>query len=282
MPLEHRATYLRAILLSLTSAALLAPLGVWSDRLRVGPGSVPIYDPQGRAYWLVGLGLALLSGLLFQVLDRETNFALETAAARRVRYEPASELPTAWIFPAVSTFAVVMLLGVYHGATMTAGAALGTFLVLAAGAIARHFLYDADELSRERARGVYTVLIHAVAFVALSMVYINKIRSLFSATTVLIVTVLLLLQLTDGEDALFSRRFVYALVGGVMLGQATWVLNYWKATGWTGGAALLIFFYLAAGLIAAELRHGVRSRDIAEYGGIGGVAFAIVVYAVLR
>lgn len=270
------------MLLSLTAAAALGPLGVWSQRVNVGPGSVPIYDPQGRSYWLAGLIVAMLIAVLFQVLDRETSYALSTAAARRVRYEPASELPTAWIVPGVTTFAAVMLLGVYQGVTAIAAVALGTFLTLMAAAIARHFLFDVDEVTRQRARAAHTLLIHAVAFVALSMIYINKVRSLFSATAVLAIGMLLLLQLTDGEDALFARRLVYALVGGVMLGQVTWVLNYWKATGWTGGAVLLIFFYLAAGLIAAQLRRGVVRRDLVEYGGVAAVAFAIVVYSILR
>lgn len=282
MALEHRATYVRAVLLSLTTAALLVPLGWWARHIELGPGSVPIYDPQGRSYWLAGLVIALISGVVFQVFDRETSYALSTAAARRVRYEPAPELPTAWILPAIATFATVMLLAVYHDLAAISGISLGVFLMLLAGAVTRHYLFSADDTARQRARGVYTILIHAVAFVALSMIYINKVRSLFSATAVLAIAVLLLLQVTDGEDALFARRLVYALVGGVMLGQATWALNYWKATGWTGGAALLVFFYFAAGLITTQLRRGVAARDVVEYGGIGGVAFAIVVYSILR
>lgn len=280
--MEHRPTYVRAILLSLTIAAMLALLGVWAQRVDVGPGSVPIYDPEGRSYWLAGLAAAVLAAVLFQVFDRETSYALSTAAARQVRYEPASELPTAWLLPGVATFAAVMLLAVYHGETAIAGISLGAFVTLASASIARHFLYDADSLVRQRARACSTLLIHGVAFVALAMVYINKVRSLFSATAVLVIGVLLLLQLTEGEDALFGRRLVYALAGGVMLGQVTWVLNYWKATGWTGGAVLLIFFYLAAGLISAQLRRGVAGRDLAEYGGIAAVAFSIVVYSILR
>lgn len=282
MSVTHRATYHRAILLGLLTAAALVPIGLWARDLNIGPGTVPIYDPQGRAFWLVGLLLALASGLLAQFRDPVTSYALSTAEARELRYEPASELPTAWIFPAVTTFAIVMLLAVYHSLTAIIGIALGSFALLVAGAITRHHLFDVDDVARQRARGIYTILIHVVAFLSLSMVYINKVRSLFSATAVLLFAALLLLQLTEGEDALFARRLVYALVGGVMLGQATWVLNYWRATGWTGGAALLIFFYFAAGLIAAEVRRGAGRRDVIEFGGIGAVALGIIAYSVLR
>src|SRR5690606_19689557 len=151
-------TYVRAILLSLTIAALLALLGVWAQRVDVGPGSVPTYDPEGRSYWLAGLAAAVLAAVRFQVCDRETGYALSTAAAREVRYEPASELPTAWLLPGVATFAAVMLLAVYHGETAIAGISLGAFGTLATASIARHFLYDADSLVRQRARACSTLL----------------------------------------------------------------------------------------------------------------------------
>jgi len=62
----------------------------------------------------------------------------------------------------------------------------------------------------------------------------------------------------------------------MILGEITWALNYWPLTGWTGGAILLIAFYLIAGLILAQVRAGLRRRDILEYGSIAAVAFAIV------
>lgn len=276
---ENRETYLRAVALSAVISILLIPLGFWARRLDVGPGVVPIYDSEGRSFWLFGVLLAVIAGALFQYFDREPAYALSTARDRDVRYEPISELPTGWILPLVTTFGAVMLLSVYHSILAILACALGCFLVLSLGVVVRHHLFDADLMSRQRARGAYTILIHAVAFVTLSMVYINKVRSLFSATAVLFFGALLLLQLTEGEDTIFGRRLVYALIGGLLLGQVTWVLNYWKATGWTGGAALLVFFYFAGGLILSELREGVRLREIVEYGAIGALAFGIVVFS---
>ncbi|MBX6342652.1 MAG: hypothetical protein IRY97_09360, partial [Thermomicrobiaceae bacterium] len=196
-------------------------------------------------------------------------------------YEAASELPTAWIFPACLTFGLVALLEMYHSPVAVGAVALLAFGGIAAGMVLHHHLFDPSEPARQRARALYTILVHGVAFLALSMVYVNKVRSLFSATAVLVIGLLLLLQLTDGEDVLFARRLVYALVGGLMLGQVTWVLNYWEAVGWTGGAALLVVFYFAAGLIATQLHRGVGARDVLEYGGIAALALAIVVYSIL-
>jgi hypothetical protein len=279
MALDHRATYVRSILGSLVAVVGLVPLGLWARHLDIGPGTVPLFDASGRSYWLAGMLFTVFLGVLFQALDRVAMYAISTAVDRGVRYEPISELPTGWILPLVTTITAVMLLAIYHSQGAIACIALGTFFATAAGSIARWHLFDADANNRGRARGFYTILIHVIAFFSLSMVYINKVRSLFSATAVLLVAVVLLVQLTEGEDALFARRLVYGLVGGVMLGQVTWVLNYWEATGWTGGAALLVFFYLCAGLIMSQIREGVNLRDVLEFGSVSVLAFAIVMYS---
>jgi hypothetical protein len=112
------------------------------------------------------------------------------------------------------------------------------------------------------------------------MIYINKYRSVFSASAVALICFLLLLQMTDGEHASLVRRIVYAVVGALVVGQVTWVINYWSATGWTGGAFLLAVFYLVAGLSAAQLRDRVQAFDVVEFGGVALVAIAIVSAAV--
>lgn len=279
MTLDHRTAYVRAILATLVVTIGLIPLGLWARHLGIGPGTVPLFDGTGRPFWVAGILFTLFAGVLFQLLDQDAAYAIATAREREVRYEPISELPTAWVVPIVSTISAVMLLAIYHSQGAIACVAIGFFFIVAASSVARRHLFDADYWSRGRARGAYTILIHIVAFFALSMIYINKVRSMFSATAVLIVAVLLLVQLTEGEDALFARRLVYGLVGGVMLGQITWVLNYWKATGWTGGAALLVFFYLSAGLILSQVREGAKRRDVIEFGGVSLLAFGIVLYS---
>ncbi len=199
MSLDHRAAYVRSILASLVATIGLVPLGLWARHLDIGPGTVPLFDATGRSYWLAGILFTIVAAGLFQALDRDSAYAMATASARGVRYEPASELPTAWVIPLVATITGVMLLAIYHSQAAIACVALGLFVIVATGSISRRHLFDADPWNRGRARGVYTILVHVVAFFALSMVYINKVRSLFSATAVLIVAVLLLMQTHRGR-----------------------------------------------------------------------------------
>src|SRR5690606_34051595 len=97
IPSEIRAAYARAVVLSLVTAALLLPLGLWARHLEVGPGVVPIYDPEGRSYWIAGFVISILSALVFQFFDRDQAFSISTAVERQVRYDASTELPTAWI-----------------------------------------------------------------------------------------------------------------------------------------------------------------------------------------
>ena len=209
-------------------------------------------------------------------------YARVTAAARGVRYDPVPDVPLAWILPFTTFTGAVLLLSVYHTFTAIVAIALGSFLALVAGMGARHHLYDADEQARSYARIVHTLVVHGVALVTLSMIYINKLRSLYSGTAVLLLGGLLLLQLSEAEDIPLDRRVLYAVVGGLVLGEVTWALNYWRATGWLGGAVLLVFFYLLAGVILIQMQRGATIRDVAEYGAVAALAFGVLVWATLR
>ncbi len=282
LPNLHRAVFLRLTLLGLGSSVLLAGVGLLAQRVEPPLGSVPIIDSGGRSYWLAGLALAVVCGVAYQLADRTMLYARVTAAARGVRYDPVPELPLAWILPFTTFTGAVLLLSVYHSLTAVAAIALGSFLVLVAGTGAQHYLYDADERVRSYARVVHTLVVHGVALVTLAMIYINKLRSLYSGTAVLLLAGLLLLQLSEAEDIPLDRRVLYAVVGGLVLGEITWALNYWRATGWLGGAVLLVFFYLLAGVILVRMQRGVLVRDVLEYGVVAALAFGVLVWAALR
>ncbi len=271
-------TYFRIVALALVCAGLVAGIGWLGDELNVGPGHVPIWDPDGRGFWIAGFVLVLIVAAAYHRLDGVPQ--TESRGDQSfIDGKYAAELPIRWILPAGTVLSAVLLLGVYRGLTAISIAVVITLVGLLTGTVSRYLMISGQDAVRERARVVYTLVVHGVAFLSLSMIYIHKVRSLFSATAVLIVGVLLLLALTDGEDELFNRRLVYALVGGIMLGQVTWGLNYWQAAGWTGGAVLLVFFYLFGGLILTHLRRSVQPRDVLEYGSVSAVAFGIVVYS---
>lgn len=272
---EQVAAYRRAAMIAAPLAVALAALATWASTLTVATGTIVLFDPAFVAFWLVGVALAVAAGGI------AGRFALRAGPEEAgLAPRPAAPgLPTAGLLPGVAAFGVVLLISIYHHALLVLVAPLLAGPLLAAILIARYHLEDESGQARRIARAAHVLLTHGVAFLVLATIYINKVRSLLSATAVAIVACLLLVQIADGERFPAERRLVYGLVGGMILGEITWALNYWPLTGWTGGAILLIAFYLIAGLLLAQVREGLRRRDIVEYGLVAAVAFAIVALA---
>ncbi len=221
----------------------------------------------GWKYWLPGMLLAAAVGGLIALLARR---------------DARPELPslTAGIFPAVALVTGLLVIAVYHDRRWWLVAPVVVWLAILIGTISRALLAEPEGFTRDVARTSLTVATYVIGFISLAMIYINKYRSVFSASAVAIIAFFLLLQMTDGEHASLLRRIVYAVVGALVVGQVTWVINYWSATGWTGGAFLLAVFYLVAGMSGAQLRDRVQAFDVVEFGGVALVAIAIVSAAV--
>lgn len=269
---EQVDAYSRAALLTLLIAAGLAGLAAWASGIAVTSGTILLFDHEQWPFWLAGLALSGGVGVA------AASFALRARpeGATAARLQGASALPTVPLLPAVTAFGGVLLISIYHNAPLIAIAPALLAPASFAGFVARYHLDDSVGRVRRWARTAHVLLTHGVAFLVLATIYINKVRSLLSATTVAVVACLLLAQLADGERFPAEQRLIYGLVGGLTLGEITWALNYWPLTGWTGGAVLLIAFYLIAGLILSQVREGLRRRNLVEYGLGAAVLFAVV------
>jgi hypothetical protein len=261
--------------LSILVAAAVAGLAAAASRQALGPGTILLFQREQWQFWLAGTALAVAAGALVARFASVAP-ALPEEGGLTPGVMAAPSLPTRPLLPAVATFGAVLLISVYHNRAMVAAAPALLAPALLAILVARYHLDDPAGTVRRAARTAHVALTHGVAFLALATIYINKVRSLLSASTVALVACLLLLQIADGERFPAERRLIYGLAGGVILGEVTWALNYWPLTGWTGGALLLIAFYLVAGLILAQVGEGLRRRDLLEYGAVAALAFAIV------
>jgi hypothetical protein len=261
---------------------MLAALAVLAVKTQPPVGLVPLIAPEGRSFWLAGLAVCLLGALIFQVVDRLPELARATALQRGVRYDPVPEWPTAWILPFVTLASGTLLLCAYHSLIVALAVTLFGFISLVIGQFARLALYSAEERIRSLGRLVHTLLLYGVGFVSYAMIYVHKLRSLYSATAIFLLAVLLLLQLTEGADVQLDRRVLYAMTGALVLAEATWVLNYWPATGWLGGAVLLAVFHVLAGLTLARVERALSWRTIAEYGIMASLAIIVIVWGTIR
>lgn len=263
---------------SIAVAAATALFALYTRASHPNAAGIMLFQAEEWRFWSVGVGLSILAGA---VVARLSGVTLPSSTKLSPFDEPVA-LPTGALYPTVATFSAVLAISVYHAQPSITVVPVLLAVLLFAGLLARAHLEDEVGAIRQAALTAHVLVTHLVAFLALAMIYINKVRSLLSATTVAVVAGLLFLQLTDGERFPAERRLIYGLVGAVVLGEVTWALNYWPLTGWTGGALLLVAFYLLAGLILAQVRGGLRPARLVEYGLVSGVAFGVITYSLWR
>ena len=263
--------------------ATIAYLGLAAATLRDTVDGVPVSAIDAAwPFWLGTAAAALLAGGLAQIVIQWARPRVPARAGAEAvpMLEDQRRGNLAWVLPAITAVAGVLLARLYHTWLSGGIGALALFAATTATIVTHYHLRD----DRPRLQAVASIglalLTHAGAFFLLTMIYSNKWRSMYSATAIALATMLMLLQLTDGEDLAWLRRLLYALVGGLLLGQMTWVLNYWAATGWTGGALLLVCFYVIAGVTLHFIRGKLGRREVVEYLVVGGLAFDIITASV--
>lgn len=195
------------------------------------------------------------------------------ARRRRRRYDLLL-----WIFPALVVaggFLVLRLPFFDSGLAVVAGVGVATGLFVAVVVCQLHSLSNDDPHYR-LARFVLSLLAYISAFGMYSAIYAPRLRSLYSATAVTIVTVLICLELFRGQMVDGRRAFLYAAVLGLAVGEVTWALNYWLIGPLAGGLLLLAVLYVGAGIVQSHLSGQLTRRTLVEFAGVGGAAVALV------
>ncbi len=154
-------------------------------------------------------------------------------------------------------------------------AATGTALALVS--IAIYHTIDNDDPAYHIARLLLNLATYATALLLFLLVYQTRTRSLFSGTVIVLIATLLALEILRGGSHAGLRQIVqYGLLCGLILGEATWALNYWQLPGLTGGLLLLVLFYLVVSLSQQDLAGTLRRQIVVEYLIIAGVALALI------
>jgi hypothetical protein len=199
----------------------------------------------------------------------------------------AMSLSVSALLPALAAGGFTLFLQIFESGALQTG--LFVLAVLSLGAINWSLAHVVDPRDRyfTFAQTALNVLSHLVAFLLFSVIYGLKVRSLASATAVGLIAALLLFDLLHRErawhseevpDHVFIQRLaLLSLAAGVVIGEATWALNYWAAlTTLVGGAFLLVLFYVAYGLLSRYVGRSLNRRIVAEYAAVGALAVVAV------
>ncbi len=149
-------------------------------------------------------------------------------------------------------------------------------LLLALAEVGAYHTADLTDPHYRLARVALNTVVYAVTLVLFLLVYRTRARSLISASLVMVISTLLALELLRGTQQRLSDIGLYAGVAGVLLGEATWALNYWRTTGYTAGLLLLLLFYLIVGLGQQSLMQRLTRRVLLEYALVALVGIALI------
>jgi len=128
-----------------------------------------------------------------------------------------------------------------------------------------------------RSRLVLDALSYGAALVLFLFVYQTRTRSLLSGTLVALTATLLAIELLRSTTERRQDVLTYGAITGMILGQATWALNYWwTLSNLTGGLLLLLLFYIIVGIAQHGLQDHLNQRVLLEFALFAVVALVLI------
>ncbi len=203
-------------------------------------------------------------------------------------YLPLLPIPVHVLLPALLLVGYALFMTVFSGSwfeVVVIGLAWVSFLA-AYWALAH--AADTGDRYFGLAQTALNICAHLTAFLLYSTIYGLKVRALYSATAVGLVTTLLVYEML-ARDASWHRaldrpvegrrstQVLLSIVGGLVLAQLTWGLNYWAAlTTLVGGACLLLALYATYGMVSAYVDQRLTRNTVVEYGAVGALGLVAV------
>ncbi|HVC32434.1 MAG TPA: hypothetical protein VNL16_02880 [Chloroflexota bacterium] len=162
-----------------------------------------------------------------------------------------------------------------HGVTVALGLIV-TAALLGMALYAEDQTNDPASPRYRRARLILNLIAWVIAFALFSAIFAPKVRSIVSATAILVASALIAAELFRGAGR-GSVQPVYVAVVALTLGQVTWALNYWVLGALTGGAILLLVFYTLTGIIRSHLDGTLAPVVLTEHLAVVGAGLVAVI-----
>lgn len=233
-------------------------LGVW---LSAGLGMPQLL--------LFGAGLMGLVGVCAETfLDHPGSPELRTHRQAFILWSAPGLLVAAGLWVAH------LLPGEYLAAVAAAAAATTLVLLLSLGIGLRP-----DARRYRVGRFVANLILYLVVFLLYALIYHTKERSLFTATSIGLVTLVAALEILRPARGTQAAGLGLPVLAALIVAEVTWALNYWLVGGVVGGALLLLTFYVFSGLLLAIQEGGIDRRIVVEYGIVGTVGLAAIMWA---
>src|SRR5215216_1230732 len=230
---------------------------------------------------LAGMLAAPLAGAQLTALALTTAAAVGVGAEAHARLHPrfgpagSRRLDGFWIGPALAALAAVLTAGRLEAALARVVPFLGALLV---GALLFAQDRELDDHSEERWTALaYALILYLIAFVLFVVIYGWRDPLILSALGCGVCAALLAAALYRPTRARRRRVWLFAGLTGLCVAELTLAVGAWIVAGLLGGAFLLLYFYVAAGLIHAHLDGSLDTRLVIEYGFVGLIGLVLII-----
>lgn len=179
-----------------------------------------------------------------------------------------------WVQPGLVGLVAARLLAQAPTRAIWAAGLVATGVLIVIVLIAEYTTVDRLAPSYSQARLLLNTLAYVLAFALFVIVYQSHGRSLITATTTLVFSFALALDVLWGAGAEPGRTTALAAAVGLVLGQCDWAMNYWQISAWSGGMLLLLVFYVMTGVATQHLQGRLTRQVLIEFAivAIGGMA----------
>ena len=170
-----------------------------------------------------------------------------------------------WALPMALTIIATYLLPLAPTPSMQVIGLLASGVLIALALFCLYATVEWGQPGFRRARFVLNVMAYGSALLLFVFIYQSRTRSLLSATVIAITATLLAIEILRNSTRRADMVFTYGAIVGLVLGQATWALNYWPVPALTGGLLLLVVFYLMVGIAQQGLQDRLTGRILLEF-----------------
>jgi hypothetical protein len=252
----------------------LVLLGLALASLNIRPAGELDFSFLGSPLSISLSGATLISALLVALTC--VGAEVMVRAHPWLREAPIAYTAIFWPLPAFITLAAALLVPTLYGRPLWLLSLSLTFLALAVVLLGQYQGIDPEARFYDRARLLITLMAYGSAFFLYAAVTAARVRSILSATAILLVSLVLALTLLRGSADEWRRAWAYAVACGVVVGELTWAINYWPIGPIGAAALLLLAFYILTGLAQQALERRITRRVLLEYLVFGGLLFALI------
>lgn len=236
-----------------------------------------------RRFHLLGSPLEVnLTGTSFLILLIGGLTAMGTRYVLAAHPDAPDRLPRplylSWVLPGLLGGMAAYLVEQAPAEVLWGGGLLLAVLLIGLTVAAEFAALSPRHPSSARARLGLNILAYLLAFSLFYLIYRTRARSLITATGVTIVAFSVALDLLGVAETRAVRVVLYSGIVGLVVGEMTWALNYWRVDNWTASLLLLLFFYLITGIAQQYLLDRLKPAVLLEFGLVIATVLALLVF----